>query len=370
MKIISLIYKLLFNILVIPFVYILKLLPRNSSIWVFGEWHGKSKKDNSHYLFNYIIEHEKSIQPIWITDSNISGKNIYKKNSFKGIYYSLRAKVVFITHDIDDVNFLWTSGAIIINLTHGIPLKKIGKDVGYKRFGILTSFFDKYIRDLLPSKKKPDYIFSGNSMSIKNFSTAYGVDVKKIFALGYPRWDGLDENIIQYNEKFILYAPTHRKNGNSTFDPFSINGFENFMKKCQKLGYKFIFKPHPSLNYIIPEEIVSKYDNFYCDSADTNHLLSLAEILITDYSSILYDYMILKRPVISLVHDIDSYINEDAGLYGDYVDLVPGPIFVDWNEIAGNIEFVKFSEDFFKSNYDFDYSNPCINIFNKTREII
>lgn len=370
MKKLKLLINLIFNISLIPYCFFISLIPRNKKIWVFGEWHGMKKADNSHYLYEFVLKNEKNIKPIWITkNKKIRGENIYYYNSLKGIYYSFRAKLTFITHDLDDVNYIYSSGSIVVNLTHGIPLKKIGKDVSYLRFGKLTKIFDKYIRDKLPSKKKPNYIFSGNYMSIKNFASAYDVDVKNVFALGYPRWEDLINNKTE-TKNIILYAPTHRKNGDVIFKPFEIEGFKYFMKKIKELNYEFVFKPHPSLNYEISDEIKLLYGNFCSQSFSTNYYLVNSAILITDYSSILYDYAVLRRPIISLIHDLEEYLNEDAGLYDHYENLVPGPLCNNWIEIANKIGDLNISNKFIRENYNFDYNNPSKNIVKKVMEII
>jgi len=363
----------MFQILMIPITIIFQLIPRSKKIWLFGSWRGLKKNDNTHYLFNYILKYEKSIKPIWITkNKDIKGENIYYHNSIKGIWYSLRAKVAFVTHDRDDINSILSYGAIFISLTHGIPLKKIGLDANYQRFSSFTNIFDKYIRNNLPSKKSSDYIFVGNFASVERFSSATRLNKDKIICMGYSRWEGLLENnnTLPKENKKILYAPTHRENGNKVFKPFDLEGFDVFIAAIRQMNYEFIFKPHPSLKYSIPDKYKNVINIPVDKTIDANFYLKNADILITDYSSILYDYCILARPIISFVFDLEEYSSKDAGLYDDYKNLVPGPICIEWSEVLNFVINPHVNYDFFNKNYPMDLSQISKNIVEKTRELI
>lgn len=357
----------------IPVAALFSLIPRSKSIWVFGSWRGLKKNDNTHYLFNYILNSERNIKPIWITKNReITGTNIYYHNSIQAIWYSLRAKVVFVTHDRDDVNSVLSAGSTFISLTHGIPLKKIGLDASYQRFSYVTGLFDKYIRGNLPSKKQPDYIFVGNYASIERFSSATGLNREKILCTGYPRWEdllGQTSNLSEQKKK-ILYAPTHRQNGNKEFKPFELDGFNIFIKTILNMEYEFIFKPHPSLKYSIPEKYKDLITVPVDKTIDANFYLKEADFLLTDYSSIIYDFCVLRRPIISFVFDLEEYSKADAGLYDDYDVLVPGPIAKSWEQVLDYIVNPKINQKFLDENYPMDLSEISKNIVHKTCELI
>ena len=122
--------------LFIPFWWIQRLIPRNENIWVFGAWFGDRFADNPKALFNYINNNEPKYKTVWITRnkglvSEMRKKDLlaYRANSLYGIYYILRASYVIVCNSKRDVNFLFINGAITVQLWHGIPMKKINRDV-------------------------------------------------------------------------------------------------------------------------------------------------------------------------------------------------------------------------------------------------
>lgn len=122
-------FKYILYTLWIPFWHLQRIIPRNKKLWIFGAWYGKKYSDNSRALFEFILEHDPSVNIIWLTKDvdirnriRLDGNKSELITSLKGIIYSLRAGVVCFSSGINDVNNFFINGAKIINLWHGSPL--------------------------------------------------------------------------------------------------------------------------------------------------------------------------------------------------------------------------------------------------------
>ena len=127
--------KLFFGIISFPFYLISLLIPRSLNIWVFGAWFGNQFNDNTAYLFKYVLCNQSNVKAVWLTknsqiikDLRKKGYPIYHKNSIKGFWYGSRAGATFINCGYDDVNKYCIKQSLIVQLWHGIPLKKIKSD--------------------------------------------------------------------------------------------------------------------------------------------------------------------------------------------------------------------------------------------------
>ena len=198
------------------------------------------------------------------------------------------------------------------------------------------------------------------------FAEAFGMDKEKVFASGYPRTDCffdkkyIDKTKKEFfkkypelkNKKIILFAPTYRgenlKVANYDFDTLDIDDIYKSLHK----DYVFLFKLHPALYNNIEKEIVTmpdltKYKDFYYDFSsyrDINDLLMVTDVLITDYSSVIFDYALLDKPVVYFTYDLELYEN-DRGLYYDFKDYVYGSVSKNSKELVKAIKDGKMMND-------------------------
>lgn len=353
--------KLFFSLLGVPLYFLSMLSVRNKNIMVFGEWHGESYCDNSKYLFEYASNKNDSNKIIWITKNKKILKEVKDKGflceyaySFRGVLYCLRAEYAFVTHSSADISQNFLGGCTLINLTHGTPLKKIGKDAGYKRLGRFTYLYDNYISNIIPKNKKINYVFCASEDAKKRFESAYRYPVT-VLAFGYPRWEGLVnkevalKDVILGYDKVISYLPTLRFNNHIQLDPFSFEGFLEFLEYLKDRNYLLIVRPHPSM--VVNENKVSGNVVFIKKNqiADVNEVLKVTDFLVSDYSSVIYDFQITRKPVLLLAPDADTYINKDVGVYGDYYSEFDCPIVCSWSALIPHIES-EFSQDFLLQN--------------------
>jgi len=347
--------KLFLEVLGLPFYLTSMLVKRNEDYMVFGEWHGQSYCDNSKYFFQYVSKNS-STKAVWITKNKeiISivtgeGLNCEYYLSVKGIYYCLVSKYAFVTHGSSDINANLLGKCILINLTHGTPLKKIGVDAQYLRLGKLTNIFDKYFKKIIPSKKHFDIVFCADQKAKERFKSAYDYPLD-IFAYGYPRWKGLygDSSVLNnYSKKYdriISYLPTLRFNNHRQLNPLSFDGFNYFCEYLEKKNYLLIIRPHPVMTFS-NENIVSKNIVFVrnTDINDVNEVLKVTDVLISDYSSVIYDFEKTMKPIILLAPDAETYLDQDVGVYGDYYRDFSWPIINDWFDVVDKIEEINFN---------------------------
>lgn len=346
--------KLATELLLAPVYFISFFFKRRRNVWVFGEWHGKRHSDNAKYFYEHVRDECGEVTAIWITKNKEllnklpqEGVSAFHAFSLKGIYYCSIAKLAFVTHGADDINQYVIGSAILVNLTHGTPLKRIGKDALYDRLGALTYIFDVFLSRFLAAKKSSDYVITASEISKERFSTALNVK-RNIVALGYPRWkpilSGFSYNdILKYKDAFdcvLLYAPTLRKNNHATIEPFDYGGIDCFISYIENKNILLLVRPHPSMSF--SEKIFNTSNNVMLAGSDVfedvNKILPSIDGLITDYSSVMYDFAILHRPIYLLAPDAEEYICKDVGIYGDYYSDALGPVLNSWDELIEPIE--------------------------------
>ncbi|MDE5422986.1 CDP-glycerol glycerophosphotransferase family protein [Ancylomarina sp. DW003] len=186
----------------------------------------------------------------------------------------------------------------------------------------------------------------------------------ELLPLGLPRNDQLfsedykKESRAYYDEKYnlkgkttVLYAPTFRNYSEEIKLPFSASDFERLNEFFEKNNWVMIYRPHYIENIIPREYMKGKKNILILDSTaeeDSQKLLAATDVLMTDYSSIYVDYLILDRPICFLPFDLDLY-EKEKGLVIDFENesCIPGPIINDANELLTFFEAVNSSKDSF-----------------------
>ena len=356
------IIRYLTYIINIPLYYISFCIPKNKNIWVFGAWFGEKYADNSKALFEFVNNNDKEIFAVWLTQSKIvfkylklKGMNVHYTYSLKGYYYSAIAKFVFVSTGMHDINRFVSSNNIKVQLWHGTPLKKIMYDVGSgPTVSELLLFFKQIFMPFDFNNYK--YLLSSTNNINDSLNSAFLDKIENIIIKGYPRNDQL---FSCNKESLITFLPTHRGEGNggiqkifNSFDSIKIDSF------LMKNNYKLKIKPHfydlDNVN-IIESKVISVIK----EDIDLYELLSKTDILITDYSSVYFDFLLLDRPIIFTPFDMKEYLNKDRELYYNYNDVTPGPKCKDWNEVMNEIEKLMNGEDNYrkereKTNNDFN----------------
>lgn len=229
----------------------------------------------------------------------------------------------------------------------------------------------------LKSKNHKNYtkaIVSGEGVR-QNYAEGFGITVDKVFPTGVPRSDiffdeeykvHVEKTLLQKypflkEKKVILFAPTFRGNGQSSAHyPFEVLNLKSLYEELHE-EYVFLFKIHPFVQNKL--NIPYEYADFFYDLSDyreINDLLLVTDILITDYSSVCFEFALLNKPMLFFAFDVGEYI-EARDFYYDYFDFIPGPLLKSTSEIIEAIKEGKFElekiEPFVK--YFFDDTLGC-----------
>lgn len=340
-----------------------KVVKRNNNIWLYGAWFGEKFIDNTKYLFINNNKKNDAVRHIWITKNkqvkqslNENGYECYLDNSIKGIWLQLRAGIFICVQGVSDFNKFLVNNCTIINLWHGIPLKKIMYDDNINSTRKNT-FGSRVYLATVDKNNNEKYVLSTSDKITQIYKNAFRIDENHILQLGQPRNDIfycdniVDVDIKRFkNRKTIVYMPTHRQKGkveiniNKLFDLQSLNDF------CEKNGYIFIIKKHYC--HINEKTVgIDKYKyviDITKSTIDPQILLRNTDILICDYSSAYIDYLLLDRPIIFYNYDIADYVINDREMYFDYDEVTPGVKVENYGELLASLNSIVKTEDKYK----------------------
>ncbi|MFV9644277.1 MAG: CDP-glycerol glycerophosphotransferase family protein [Desulfobacterales bacterium] len=271
--------------------------------------------------------------------------------SLRGLYWLLTAEFIIMDNAewISGGKFQLTAGSKLIQLWHGAPLKEIELPMHQRRLQRLSFLY----RLVLQAQKKiigryPDYyaiVSTSEFFTQKVFSSAFRA--RHFVEYGYPRndailkaqgdsrhnspiWINCDMQALQVIDKArdnslrtILYAPTFRSDLSSPFsEHLSLQDLNNFASAHKIL---LVMKLHPYMANQVHTQNLSHIVH-YAPECDIYPALSLIDCLVTDYSSIYFDYLLLDRPIIFFPYDFDHYIADERKLLFDYIDMAPGQL--------------------------------------------
>lgn len=353
-KLLTLVYILLSPI------YLLSILfPKKKDLVVIGGSLGKHFADNPKYLFLYLDQNKPKFQYYWLTKNKELCKEMNANNflylyTFKGMYILLRAKYLILSHQINDMFPPLHGGKEIIQLWHGTPLKKLGYDRDAELNSSLKNRMKSIFYFIFPYLfyMRANYIIVSAESLIDNFSTAFRLEKSKIIPLGQPRNDILLqpellnekytnnkkflEELSDY-EKVISWLPTHRhgtnKNIVSLLDDYKFDACKfNQQLKCE--NSMLIIKPHFIELGIIKDKLKGYSNIVVYEEADPYPLLTFTDVLVTDYSSVFFDFYLTERDIIFAPFDYSEYKQNFKDFYYDYDQLLSEyPKVGNWNDL-------------------------------------
>lgn len=295
---------------------------------------------------------------------------IVKTNSNDYFKYISKSKY-WIVNSIVNESISKKKCQIYVQCWHGTPLKKLRYDIEVT--GAVLNTIDEIRKRNDIDAKKFDYFISPSKYCTLKFTSAFNLKALKkdniIIEEGYPRNDSLfnksSKDILKIkeklgipkNKKVICYFPTFRDNQHKSGLGYTYNlelDFDSLKKKFSK-EYVILFRPH----YFIANKIdLSKYEGFVYNVAnydEINDIYLVSDLLITDYSSVFFDYANLKRPMLFYMYDYDDYKNNLRDFYIS-LDELPGPISKNQSDLENDISNI----DNIKKEYEKKYK-----VFNK-----
>lgn len=205
----------------------------------------------------------------------------------------------------------------------------------------------------------------------EHYAEGFGIDIERVYPAGIPRADiFFDEQYKKHvvnvlhekyhflaNKKVILFAPTFRGNGQaSAYFPFETLDMKELYEELRE-EYVFIFKIHPFVKNKLT--IPYGYQDFFYDMSDfreINDLLLVTDILITDYSSVCFEFALLNKPMLFFAFDVERYIQE-RDFYYDYFDFIPGPLIKTSRGLVEAIKNEAFDQEKIKSFVDYFFGD-------------
>lgn len=332
---------------------------------------GKSLTDSPFAIFEYLLktDQEKKYTHIWVVTENDELKKMQAT-------YKEQLNVLFVIRNSDDYLKWLTKAEYLINNStfqpfvtikkeqtyintwHGTPLKTMGFDIPgnpANAKNVVRNFF------------MADYLISPNPHTTKMFVDSYRLKDNYsgvIIEDGYPRIDQtlLNQNNVisdllkefnvelDPNKKLLLYTPTC-KEGSLAVSGDQVAQIDTEMSVIrEKFGneYNVLIKVHPFL-YQEAKAYKDIRPFLIPDVMDTNKLLSIVDCLITDYSSIFFDFLVTDKPILFYCWDDDLYGNE-RGKYLEY-DELPGPVSFSLDELVESIEKLSEHKEVYQEKY-------------------
>lgn len=341
---------------------------RNDKVVLVGSWFGEKFADNSRYLYQYLFENKEQLhfdKVIWVTRNEILcnylnelGYEAYMMDSKESIYYHKYAGWHIVCNNpvntetlAGDIDGKYSFGAKRIQLWHGIGLKGVGfasneykmaKEKSRLVFDIKRFFRKISLFNLLIGNQggwNVNCTLSTTRDTTDVFKQYFGQEGVKYIESSYPRNCKVpfllnkERDIIDNFKEFktiILYLPTFR----TGYDKFDFTGFADMLKDTLKENnILWVQKAHSAdkNNTIIAEQeenILNLAPDF-----DINVLLPHITLLVTDYSSVMFDAMYHRKPVLYLVPDFEEYKNGDRGFVIAPDTVMCGPKFFDIQEL-------------------------------------
>jgi len=258
------------------------------------------------------------------------GIEAYTKYSLKGIWYALRASTCVYSSYLSDINYWLSGGAKYVNVWHGTPLKKIERDVNTGYYALRNKYKRLYILAAPYFFVKPDILLVASEYEKKCFKSAFDVKDDIFLSMFPPRLKTyLSEDFNANLRSKILYAPTWRDDHSFTLEEYidfdRMNDFLSHMK------YTLYIKLHPSDNSCFK----GRWSNIVVASQeeDIYTLMKECKILITDYSSMLFEYLYIDRDVVLFCPDNQKYQKRSREFYFDICKEPLGEIALDFESL-------------------------------------
>ncbi len=354
-------------------VYLLSFVfMRKKRIWLFAD-RPNIADDNAMYLFRYAVNQDDGIDKYFIVEKSSTdygkmrkiSKNIIAFGSFRHKFMYMFGEKVISSHvDHEWINPFYEDKVCFSNhstiqrcfIQHGITLHDVS-------FWLRKFFYNNYLFSTASDYER-DSIVNGN----------YNYDEERVNTLGFPRFDSLSS---ENTKREILFAPTWRKNLdeknflNSSFYKV-INAFltnDDLIEFLRQNDYKLVFKPHfnllPFVNHFKENDVVK----INCDDS-YQKLFNQSCIMITDYSSVAFDFAYLKKPVFYYhsndfdeFHYAEGYFSYETMGFGEVEnteeELVNGIIQCIKNDCEMEEKYKVRVDEFFK----FTDKNNCKRVY-------
>ena len=327
---------------------------RDPRIWIFGNY--KGFRDNPRYLAEHIVATRPDIQAWWIARRRdeaeaaaSAGLNVAMRQSREGKKLHQHAGVAFLSNAFMDLRAGYLGGAFIVHLYHGTALKRILLDTDLSRMvedSALTRAVSR-VRRIAVARTfgRIDMIAAAGELAKTRFITAFGLPPKRIQILGTPRFDVIaggpayDRVVhgdlratlgLTRDQHVVLWLPTWRERGDASWLPtLEVAQVDAALADTDAV---LVVKTHPYSDIAVYRERLPDHPRVRLlaeAEVDVNSLLTVADTLVSDYSSTIFDYVLLRRPIHFFAPDAADYAG-GRGLYEPYEKLTGGRHHAEW----------------------------------------
>lgn len=352
----------------IPLSLISLCIRTNPKFIVFNSFHNTSFDSNSKYFFLWLIKNHPEYKikfvindmPLRDVLNQKLGNYFIETHTIAGAFNALHASVWIVsTFDLPVGGLFHRIKRTIVHLGHGTPLKNLGlleKNLSF----IKKSYY-------LINKNNIAYSLSSSPRFIDIIASFTGLPPDKILISGQPRNDQLFEpessvfsNMESTKHTKVLYAPTWRPYADTVVFPFDDFSFEELDAFLTTNNITIYLRLHPRIEDTIPAQLLKIKNIQIFNSEEYPEImdyLNMFDILVTDYSSIYFDYLLLDRPILFLPYDRKQY-DEEIGFTVPYDEFTPGDKVYSWAEFRQSL--LKYSQNPKKdSQLRVSMSNVC-----------
>jgi CDP-glycerol glycerophosphotransferase (TagB/SpsB family) len=349
----------------------LRVLGEDPRLVVLGAANGKRYVDNSRHLYEWLLSERPDLEPLWLTRSREvfdalkrNGRPVALASSWSGMRALARARVGAYTNSLYDLAlspFLVPEQLQLIALRHGKSVKKVR-----------LAQADQALSSSEQAERRQESSLMRYAISTSEFISDLQEESLRIgrsrhIVTGYPRNDALldptDEMRWQWAaylgdlrpRKVVLYAPTWRHGRGATrFFPFGDFDKSVLVEYLRSRNLLLLLRPHPNDAQAFPAMMallhqlsiasdlmrVATHDEL----PNVHSALPFVDVLVTDYSSLYHDFLLLDRPMLFVPYDYEEY-NRRNGFHYDYFGNLPGPAVSTMAQFIGGLESILEGQD-------------------------
>lgn len=332
------------NLIIKLFYFLFRILPIKRTNILFIGYYGSQYGCSPKYLSQYFSKNDKNIKITWAFTQpqkyNIENIYLIRYYSLRYFYELATSKVIISNYRLPEY-FKKRNNQLYIQTWHSsLRLKMIENDA-------VNTLPESYVKMAKYDSSQIDLLLSGCKFSSEIFKRAFWYN-GEIFECGTPRCDILfdqnENNIktiknkigLKSDDKILLYAPTFRKGNN--LSAYDIDFKRVLNELNQQENWKVLIRLHPHLQEYSADLVknndsiidVTKHD-------DIQELLLISDLLISDYSSLVFDFAITKKPCVLYTSDLEEYLKKDRNLYFN-ISKLPFPICRNNNELIETIK--------------------------------
>ncbi|MBP2623964.1 CDP-glycerol glycerophosphotransferase family protein [Streptococcus oricebi] len=354
--------KLVFNICLSTLSF---LIPKSNKYIIVGGWEGKRYSDNSRAIFEYLTEHQETLglkRVFWYTNSleiyqslSSKGYHVLMGLNLKSAFWHLRSKVHFIDQNPRDILGYLSVRAHRINLWHGVPLKKIGIDI-VENYKPQPRWWKKWTS---AGFWVDQYLVATSPLAAELLTHAMDLPAEKALLASYPR------NAVLLKEKGkqlgqnrrVYYLPTFRNDGQR--NPILNEDLSSLNELLTENRIELSIKPH--FASLADWKLADDLSNIHVLEAkeDVYEGLQTTDILITDYSSVFFDFLLTGRPILFFPYDYENYKNDERGFTMPYNENTPGKKVYTYQDLLKSLLEISQDPDSYRTSYQSQYEEVC-----------